>query len=156
MPTPRVYWDTCLFIDLLQRTPERIEILSEYIAEAQKGKLCLVTSAFTLAEVVKVGRALPEEDERIIRDFFENPYILIQQLDRAVAEIARGIVRSHSHIKPPDAVHIASAVVAEAPTLLTYDREHLIPKSELIGSPPLKIEEPQRLQIQRNLFTATD
>lgn len=141
--TERYYWDACVFTSRLERTPGRIAILEHITDRAEKGEVEIVTSAFTLVEVAKVKDVDSLEDqEQIIVDFFENPYIIIQQVDRFVAELARDILRNATKIKPKDAIHIASAIQSRASVLHTYDNDHLIPKSKRFGNPPLTIEPP--------------
>src|SRR5207253_3173401 len=80
--------------------------------------------------------------ERIIVEFFENPYILLQQVDRDVAQIARNIIRKSTSIRGKDAIHIASAIRAGVSIMHSYDEKHILPKNGKFGNPPLKIEIP--------------
>src|SRR6266566_2197289 len=91
---PRLqYWDSDVFISLLQRTPGRVEVLRTITDAAEHGSVRIVTSAFTMAEVVKL-KELPLLDpqiEQLIVGFFENDYIVVRNVDRFVAERARPI-----------------------------------------------------------------
>jgi len=118
----RVYWDSCVFIDLLQRTPGRIEILQEYAMKAEKGELEIVTSAFALVEVAKLpnlGLSDSEIEQKIV-GFFDNPYIILRAVDRRVSTKAREIMRAVK-MKGKDAVHVASAALSDVSVLHTYD-----------------------------------
>jgi len=139
----RIYWDANVFTYRLARRPDCIQILEHITDRAERGEVEIVTSTFTLVEVCKIeGIDDKDEQERMIAEFFENPYILLQQVDRYVAQTSREIIRNFSGIKPKDAIHIASAIRAGASVLHTYDGNHLIPKSGKIGKPPLTIESP--------------
>lgn len=46
-------------------------------------------------------------------------------------------------IKVADAIHIATALQWRVKSLHTYDRNHLLNKSGLIGTPPLEIIKPR-------------
>jgi predicted nucleic acid-binding protein len=145
------YWDTCLFIEILQKdNQERFEACEEMRAKAEKGELVIVTSTLTIVEVNKLPEsgALPEEQSRQILDFLENPYIVLRQLDRPTAERAHEIVRVNG-LSNADAIHVATALLAKVPVLYTYDvakkkRRGLIRHHLKIGNPPLRIEIPPK------------
>src|SRR4051812_48752614 len=108
----RVYWDSCVFIDLLQQSPGRYEQCKHIHEQAEKGDLIIVTSAVTRAEVSRLpdaGGIMPEDQSRQILDYFENPYISIRQVDRLTAEHANQLCRGHN-IMPLDAIHLATAI----------------------------------------------
>ena len=92
------------------------------IAIAAKPKArCLATSTFTLAEVCKSPDVKATEPSKLA-EYFEVDYILLVNLDRGVAELARTIMgRGYSKLKPPDACHLASAAIANADELHTFD-----------------------------------
>ena len=130
MATEFVYWDSCVFIDALQKTKGRYEALEPILDAAERGEIVLVSSFLTLAEVVKVQgadadvsiRGLSEaEVEQLIFGFFENPYIQLRPVDRLVTTQARVITRRFG-VKPPDAIHIATAMLhPQVNTFHTYD-----------------------------------
>ncbi|MHB8928855.1 MAG: type II toxin-antitoxin system VapC family toxin [Bacillota bacterium] len=138
------YWDSNVFIDLIQRNPEHVIILEQIMEEAKADRIRIVSSACTLAEVVKPpnGDRLPDVDESILDGLFENDYISLRAVDRLVGTKARELVRYHN-LKPVDAIHVATAILEGVNVLHTYDEEHLLKKNGRIGTPPLKIERPQ-------------
>ena len=84
------------------------------------GKIEIVTSTFTVVEVIKLDRErqLKRADEDKIVAFFEKPYIHLVAADRTVCESARHLIWRFSTLKPKDAVHLASALAyAEKRTL---------------------------------------
>jgi len=84
-----VYFDSCLFIELLQQTiPERFNACEAIRDRAEKGEIVIVTSALTITEVNKLpeSKALPEAQSRKILDFFENEYIAIRPLNKPSTE----------------------------------------------------------------------
>jgi len=143
MEIERVYWDAVTFVHRIQKTPEHIDVLRTITDLAERGRLQIVTSTFTLCEVacLWLGEHPDDVQERMIRDFFENPYILPRQIDRRVSNMARDVVRV-LRIPGKDAVHVASAVLTDCKELQTYDHKHLLRKSGLYGNPPLKIAKP--------------
>ena len=155
-----IYWDSDLFISRLQRTPGRIEVLEQLTNSAERGQLKIVTSALALVEVAKLPDTalLPEEQERLIVDFFENPYIVVLPLDRLVAKTARQLIRDYSPgLRAGDALHIATALRGKVPILHAYDL-HFLNLSGRI--PDIRIEEPwcdQRgLPFERGTLTEGD
>lgn len=145
-----VYWDSCVFIDLLsQQKPERYAACNYMQQRAENDELLIVTSAASIAEVTKLSGTSHsiEKQSKMILDYFENPYIVIRQVDRATANEAHEISRKHG-LPPLDAIHVATALRAKVPVIYTYDglkrrRKGLIKYNLLFGSnPALRIEMP--------------
>ena len=141
------YWDANAFLAHLLGEAERVEACEAVLEQAEQGRLLIVTSALTLAEVLALRgkEKLPADPaiRKTVVDFFKNEFIAVQNVTRQVAELARDLVWDHG-ITPKDAVHVASALTVEAPILETFDRD-LIRKSGTIGaSPPLIIREPPK------------
>jgi predicted nucleic acid-binding protein len=136
----KLYWDSVVFINLIEETIGRVERIRPHLQSAIDEKSVIVTSAFTMAEVVKLTNLnlLDEDAERRVTEFFENPYISVRNVDRFVAETARPIVRKHG-IKPPDAIHVATAILSKADVLHTFDQTLLRLNGKIDG---LRIEEP--------------
>jgi len=123
----RPYLESSVFIALIKgeviNTIDRGQVAQHILDDASAGRWPVFTSTFTLAEVVK-GRGRPlltPAEEKTIADFFKHEYFKLIILDREVAELARKLARSHG-LRPPDAVHLASAVKAKADELLTWDQ----------------------------------
>ena len=91
MTPTKIYWDSVVFIDLIEETPGRISRLQSVIERAMKQEVVIVTSALTMVEVVKLKNLnlLDEDAERRVTEFFENAYISVRNVDRFVAEAAR-------------------------------------------------------------------
>jgi predicted nucleic acid-binding protein len=92
--------------------PERAAIVRELLKSAEAGEIKIITSSFTLVEVLKVDRKRPlsKAAEDKISAFFEKPYINLVNLDRIVGEAARHLIWKYSHLMPKDSVHLASAI----------------------------------------------
>ena len=108
------YWDAGVIIPFFNAKyePERAKIAKDLLHEAEGGALEIITSTFTLVEVLKVDREHPlrPEDEDKIVAFFEKPYIHLVSADRAICESARHLIWKFPALKPKDSVHLASAL----------------------------------------------
>jgi predicted nucleic acid-binding protein len=142
------YWDSCMFIDLMQQTPGRYDRCNYQHERAKAGELLIVTSTVTLAEVTRIHAAGVVSDElsQKILDYFENEYIVVRQLDRAIAIESHKLCRAHNLIHL-DAIHLATALEMKVAVLYTFDskkqrRKGLLRWNLKIGNPPLRIEEP--------------
>jgi len=133
----RPYWDACVFISSIQRTPGRVEVLDELRKLARVGQVMVVTSSIATAEVIKVkdldkcglgtneeDTSKIEEDLAKIRDYLENPWITRRVVDTAIAEKA-AILRRRFKLRLPDAIHLATAWHYEVDQFQTYDTDLL-------------------------------
>lgn len=138
----RRYWDSDCFIAWLAAEADKVDDCRTVIRAAERGDLVIVTSSLSIAEVVKLRHhsPVPVADADQVRKFFRQPYIVVRELDRFLAEEAQSMVWDHG-VDPKDAVHVATAVRVGVEQLDTFD-EKLIGKTGVIGSPPLIIGRP--------------
>lgn len=130
----RLYWDACAWIAFIQK--EKVELPSGQVEDresmrrsvliaAKAGKVEIATSTLSLAEVYKDPTSASEAASRF-HEFLKLEYVLLVTLDRAVGEKARELMQGgYSGLKPPDAIHIATAIVANAREMQTFDRKLL-------------------------------
>jgi predicted nucleic acid-binding protein len=139
------YWDAVTFLRFLQDA-EGGDVCAAVLQEASNDKIQIVTSALTLAEVIKLKKhkAIPKTDAQKIHAFFQHQYIIVKDVNRYIAEAAQRMVWDNG-INPKDAVHVATAVYFHVPQLNTFDKG-LLKKTDKIGNPPLKIVVPTLLQ----------
>jgi predicted nucleic acid-binding protein len=131
-----------VLIHRIQRTPEHIGVLEQLTEDAENGKLKIVVSTYTLAEVIKDpdGKMLSKEEDEKIVGLFENPYFIVRPVTLPIALLSRKISRELG-TKPKDAIHLATASYWNVPEFLTYERG-LLNKDGKIGNPPLRINIP--------------
>src|SRR5947208_24728 len=115
----RIYWDSMMFNHRIAGNHADIALLKDITDRAEKGDIEIATSTFTFCEVAKIQpdptnpKALSNADqEKMIVEFFQNDFIIPVQLDRRISIITRDIVRSFASVKAKDAIHIASAIIA--------------------------------------------
>lgn len=111
---------------------------------AQKGVFKIVTSALTITEVLKGPNANSpnEEQAELILSYFDNEYIELRPVDVQVASYAANLRRQFKSLKTADAIHVATAHLAAAKVLQTYDYADLLKRDGLMCNPPLPIKEP--------------
>ncbi len=150
MAKEKIYWDSDAFLGYFKEEADKQDLCESVLEAAEEGKILIVTSALTLAEVLYVQKKpkLPIKMRRKIDDFFKQPYISVQNVTRNVAEKARDIVWDNG-VRPKDAIHVATALYCKLALMNTFDTK-LLNKTGTIGNPPLRIEKP-RLPSQRKL-----
>lgn len=138
----RRYWDSCCFLGVLNKEPDKLAACRAVLREAKSGNLYIVTSALTLTEVLrpKGTTLIPREAAQSIHRFFQHEWIVVHNLDRALAEKARDLVWDHS-VDHKDSIHVATAIDAAVDQFDTYDGP-LIELSGKVGSPPMAIGKP--------------
>jgi len=88
---------------------------------AERGVIEIVVSAIALVEVLARNRTSGIDDQRV-RDFLDNDYILLVNVDKHLGDFARRLMLAgHSGLKPPDAIHLATACIANVDELHTFD-----------------------------------
>lgn len=130
----RIYWDACVWIALIQREKipiaggsieDRDTMCRSVVEAAKKGTIEILTSTLCLAEVCK-NPSIRATRSDLIADYFESDYILLVNLDRSVGERARALMTSgFAGLKPPDAIHLATAAVSGVEEMHTFDGDLL-------------------------------
>lgn len=121
----RVCWDSCAWIAFIQKevtaTENRYGLCRAVVTNAEQRKIEIATSSLCLVEVCKNPQGHSPANDAIA-DFFEHEYTLLVPLDKLVGSVARKLMRAgYSGLKPPDAAHLATAIVANADELHTFD-----------------------------------
>jgi predicted nucleic acid-binding protein len=116
----RIFWDTNLFIYLLEGADARAERVAALRRRMRERNDQLYTSALTLGEVLvkPIERGDEELRERYERAFAQT--VQIVPFDREAARLyAR--VRQDRALRAPDALQLACAAVARADLFITND-----------------------------------
>lgn len=128
---PTVYWDSCVWIGHINKEPDKFPRTSYVLRQAANEKVQIVTSAFTLAEVLKrkcdaetdqVGIAEAEDDT--FADLLVEPFVTVVNADWEAGATARDLYRKHrvhGLKKPQDALHLATAVLENVDEMHTFD-----------------------------------
>lgn len=127
----RIYWDACIWISIINEersittksgiTENRYAMCQSIFEQAKVGGLEIVVSAFTLAEVCKSREAKSENTSKL-PNFLDHEFILVIPLDKDVGLKAQNLqVSGLVSLKPPDAIHLASAQKANCEEFHTFD-----------------------------------
>jgi predicted nucleic acid-binding protein len=136
------YWDSDVFLGYFNEEPDKYSACEGVLEAANDGKILIVISALTLAEVLyaKKQPKLPIDKRAEIESFFKSPFISVQNVTRKIAEKARDIVWDNN-IRPKDAIHVATALTYKIPVLNSFDQQ-LLKYNKALGNPRLRIEKP--------------
>lgn len=116
----RVFWDSNLFIYLLESHGPHFELVTNLRKAMLSRGDQLLTSAFTLGEVlVKPFERHDEELARKYMDAIATAAITIDFDVRAARIYAR--LRSNRSLRPPDAIQLACAAAAGVDLFVTND-----------------------------------
>ena len=117
----RIFWDTNLFIYLLEGNGETFELTKHLAARMKERRDELLTSTLTLGELLVKPLELGQEETagRFAR-FFDSPGVQLVAFNRDAAwEYAR--LRRDRTIRPPDAIQLACASAAKTNLFITND-----------------------------------
>lgn len=129
-----VYWDSCVFIDLINGSPDRAPTARAILEEvAAKQERRVLTSVLAKVEVAfsaeeRATQQLDAQARAAIDAFWADGSVIeIVELHDFVADSARDLMRYSIsqgwRLTPLDAIHLASAQWAGATEIHTYDTE---------------------------------
>jgi predicted nucleic acid-binding protein len=139
-----IYWDSNAFLKHLKQEPEH-ELCDDVIAEAENGNLIIVTSVFTMTEVIHIKGfdKIPKSNRDKVVKLFNEDYIEYRVVTRKISELARDLVWDARKVKPKDAIHLATALDMGLLQLHTFDDDLIALSGKIGGTPPLQISKPR-------------
>lgn len=144
MPGQRRLWDSCVAIGYLAGDSRIQTDCERIIQQAQRGEAEIAVSVMATIEVAYLQGYSASDSEAHIKEFFSRDYVIPIAIDMGIAEIARGLIRKYRtgpRIKPPDAIHLATAMQWKIPIVETTD-PGLLRLDRLEGDPPITIRTP--------------
>src|SRR6267142_1791442 len=103
---PRLYWDTGVFICLINAASEktRRDVCEHILREAAKGRAFICTSTFTIAEVIRpkgivFPKPLTADQVAKLEGMFQWPWLKKYQVDENIALRAARLARE-TGLKP--------------------------------------------------------
>lgn len=144
----RIYWDSCVFLGLINPDEAKHLDCKAVWAQAEKGDAILYTSFFAFAEVFKAkcegpAKPLAEAQDRLIEAMLRQRWVHATLVDERIGTAARRLMRQHPECKKPsDAIHLATALALNVDEMHTYDGSDLLKLNEKVmraDGVPLKI-----------------
>lgn len=116
-----VYWDTMLFIYWLEAHPKYGPQVEQIYRRMAKRSDTLCTSVFTLGEILTGAyKANGQEQAQRIRRFFQSDALQLLPFEAKTAD-RYATIRAGHNVSPADAIHLASASLANVDVYLTND-----------------------------------
>ena len=125
------YWDAAVFLSYINGEDERLPVIDSLLESSRRGDVNIITSSLSLVEVAfsemeKQGRELDPAVERDIDALFhDREVVVIVEFHQIIAKEARRLMRraitDGKSLKPPDAIHLATAIQQEVTAVHTYD-----------------------------------
>lgn len=116
MSSKLVYWDSCVWIKLMSKEKGWKELSAMY-EQAKAGEISLLLSTMVIAEVCKT---------KDCKRFLDRSCTKITSVGIPLAYFSHTIQKYSKHaVKPPDAIHIATAALNNSIEMHTFDKELL-------------------------------
>jgi len=128
----KIYWDSCVWISVINDEPGRVEICQYLLDCANKREVEIWTSSLTLAEVFKkkcgaLTVAIDPTKDVDFETFIQQDFLVEVQVDHEIGVTARRLLRAHAELKKPmDAIHLATAVLNNVDEFHTFDGDNLL------------------------------
>ncbi len=120
----RRHWDSNVFLAWIKGESGRAEICEAIVRKARNDDCVIITSAITLAEVVRPRQKgtiqMTEDEDKKIVAFFSNPFLRFVDLSPSLAARSR-VLQWKFNLGVRDAIHVVSAIAGQADVIETYD-----------------------------------
>lgn len=144
MPGGRRLWDSCVVIGYLAGNSQIQTDCERIIQQAQRAQTEIAVSIMATIEVAYLQGYSDPDSEALIKEFFGRNYVVPIGIDTRIAEVSRVLIRTYRNgpkIKPPDAIHLATALHWNIPIIESTDPD-LLRLDRLEGNPPITIRQP--------------
>jgi predicted nucleic acid-binding protein len=120
----RVYWDSMLFIYLLEGNQAFAPQVKALLEEMQRREDILCTSVFTLGEVLTGPRkfGLPADVNRTRQFFLSSGRVVMLPFSATTAD-RYSVIRAATTVASADAIHLATASEFGVELFITHDRK---------------------------------
>ncbi|MDX3555170.1 type II toxin-antitoxin system VapC family toxin [Streptomyces europaeiscabiei] len=116
-----VYLDACCYIDWAEGKHSCAEVVT-WLRAAHSGKVKIIASTAMFAEARATGNGRPDPAaEKRIRDLLQEPYVALVDVTRRVGLLSRELGVERPRVKGMDALHLATAIEADAEVFLSRD-----------------------------------
>jgi predicted nucleic acid-binding protein len=120
----RIYLDTNVFIYALNGFPAYTPLLAELFDAVESGNLTAATSELAFAEllIIPFRHGNIDEENRCRTILRPRPHLSLLPVDRNVLEKTARLRAALPTMRTPDAIHAATAQLAQCDVFLTNDR----------------------------------
>lgn len=133
---PRIYFDACVFLAYVSDEAGRAPVIELIFEQSEAGKLDIVTSTASIAEVTHVlgeqeaDKLDPDIEGKLDDMFNDAKTVVLAEFSSLVARDARTLIRESlvsavNTLKPMDAIHLATAQRLRVQEFCTYDKKLL-------------------------------
>jgi predicted nucleic acid-binding protein len=119
----RVFWDSMLFIYLVEDDPKFAPVVSDVLGRCLRRQDTLFTSHLSVAETL-VGIEVGSEKEKAFLSSIDEMGFSLLSFDRASVASFR-MLRRDFGLRSPDSLHLACAAAANVDLFLTGDTQLL-------------------------------
>lgn len=130
---PLVYLDACIFIAAItgeRRKGDEAQHVAGVMAELEQREFIAVTSALTRGEILEC--TLTDQQRNVMERLLRPPKLQIKDVSSPILSVATEIrnfyqkqkldgVTNLPTVELPDAIHLATAIYFECPTMFTFD-----------------------------------
>ena len=121
----KVAIDSSIFIYHFVKKENYSKLTSEIFESAEKGVITLSTSTISIIEIFvkpeeEKNQALLIEYDKILKNF---PNLTIKTIDYPTARLAAKLRGKYKHLKTPDTLQIAAALMTESQVFITNDHQ---------------------------------
>ncbi len=122
MNSIRVGIDSNVFIYVLEKSTEFFKVSLDLLRQVEAGSIDGFASELTMLEVLS-DKKLQASQISIVQDFLQSTTVTFLAINSQVLLEAARLRRQDSNLKTPDAIHIASAMLAGATYFITNDQK---------------------------------
>ena len=144
MPASRRLWDSSVVIGYLAGDQRIYPACPQIIRQAELRETEILVSQMAIVETAYLEGVSDRDSALLIKEFFSREYIVPVSVDGPVSSLAQDLVRKYRsgpRIKPPDAIHLATAILWRIPVLETID-DPLLRFDQLEGTPLVSVRHP--------------
>ena len=115
--------DSMVFIYLFENDERYRDFVEPLFQQIESQKVSACTSMISLIETLSPAKLSGDEcvTNELTRFFQETPGLTVHPVSWEVAQEAAKLRRENPHLRTPDSIQIATALVHKAGTFITYD-----------------------------------
>ena len=128
----KVFLDSMIFIYLFEEDSRYSKKVKRLFENIEDGKISAVTSIITPLEVLSTAKLEKDLDKLLAfsRFFQKTPNLTVIDVNWEIMEKAAYLRRRNAHLRTPDALQIATAIITGSKVFITNDEKLIKIKTE--------------------------